>query len=178
MRRILMLLAAAMTVGAAASCSTRDAPGTADIGNAQEPQGADLQGSGAEKPVTTPQPAVLRVVKIGINSCERAFRTFHTDRWVEGSHLSGDAQPFVHMDRKRIPAEQWEAIWRAAEAMPDSIRALRVEHKPEWTQFHELHIWYGDGSETQLSWEWSHSFPSPEVESLMKLLWACSVGGW
>jgi hypothetical protein len=107
-----------------------------------------------------------------------AYCGFTADGWTEGGHESGGPQPFVHVERERIPREQVGEIWEAAKAVDARAYPLEESAVRECVECVDVFIYYSDGLVMHLSWPFGEQHSDPKVQHLEALLTEYAVGGW
>lgn len=107
-----------------------------------------------------------------------AYCEFTADGWAEGGHESGGPEPFVHMNREKLPREQIRAIWTAAGALDTRVYPLETSALRECVRCVDLFIYYVDEGVMHLSWPFGERHPDPKVQELEVLLYKYNVGGW
>ena len=107
-----------------------------------------------------------------------AYCEFMADGSAEGGHASGGPEPFVHINREKLPQEKINEIWAAAGAIDTQVYPLETSDLRECVGCVDLFIYYIDGKVMHLSWPFGEQHPDRKVQELEALLYEYNVGGW
>ena len=121
------------------------------------------------------------IAKVGIHVTPNdgyAYCEFTADGWAEGGHESGGPEPFVHINREKLPREKINEIWAAAGAIDTQVYPLETSALRECVGCVDLFIYYTDGKVMHLSWPFGERHPDRKVQELEGLLYEYNVGGW
>lgn len=126
-------------------------------------------------------PSKVEIAKVGIHVTPNdgyAYCEFTSDGWAEGGHESGGPEPFVHINREKLPREKINEIWAVAGTIDTQVYPLETSALRECEGCVDLFIYYTDGQVMHLSWPFGEQHPDHKVQELEALLYKYNVGGW